>query len=237
MYCAVWHLNYLQQCSRPEISFPLKILSSFANKFGRRHIKWSRQIMRWLRCTKNVPLRFKASKSKDIQIFTDASHASIPDTRRSITGVVVKIGGNTVSWTCVYQSIVSHSSCESELMSLDKGATIGMFIRWLVEVMGGKLQDSVSIFVDNQSTINIATNPVQPGRNLHIDARYFYVRDCVLRKIYEIKHLRSKDQLSDILCTFKDTANFRQLLPILLGCAIIVRNKDGQYIWDTSKLA
>ena len=236
MYGAIGHMNWLQQCTRPDISFPLKILSSFAAKYGKRQIQWARHIMKWLRSTKTVPLRFKASNGKEIQIFTDASHASIPDTRRSITGVIVKIGGNTVSWTCTYQSMVSHSSCESELMSLDKGATIGMFVQWLMEVMGGRIDYPISIFVDNQSTINIATNPVQPGRNLHIHARYFYVRECVQRKIYEIQHLRSKDQISDILVTYKDVTNFRQLWPLLIGCAMVVKNDAGEYVWDTSML-
>jgi hypothetical protein len=53
----------------------------------------------------------------------------------------------------------NHSSCELELMALDKGATMGMFLRWLTETLGGVIVTPVPIFVDNQGAISLA-NPV-----------------------------------------------------------------------------
>ena len=110
----------------------------------------------------------------------------------------------------LYQIIVSHSSCESELMALDKGATMGMFLRWLTEALGGTVITPVPIFVDNQGAISLANNPVGPNRNLHIHARYFYVRDLVDGKEYIVHYVNTKDQLADMLCTYiyKGSASF-----------------------------
>ena len=191
--------------------------------------------MRWLRGTCSHKLRFKGGYPLDVQIFTDASHATNPDTRRSITGVIIKVGGNTVKWLGLYQRIVSHSSSESELMALDKGATVGQHIAWLMELLGADVARPISVYVDNQSAILISQNPVQPGRNVHIHARYYYVRDLVQIGEYIICHLRSEDQIADLMCSYKTDANFWRLYGLTTGCARVELD-NNVFAWNTSML-
>ena len=115
--------------------------------------------------TKYLGLTYRRASptAPGIQIFTDASHASDIDTRRSVSGIVVKHAGNTVFWKVCFQSIVSHSSSESELMALDKGATIGQYIKWLTVSMGVKHTPPIKIFVDNAASIDMTRSPVQQG--------------------------------------------------------------------------
>ena len=79
------------------------------------------------------------------------------------------------------------------LLALDKGATMGMFLRWLTEVLGGVVI----------TPGGVSSNPVGPNRNLHIHARYFYVRDLVDGQEYVVYYVNTKDQLADMLCTYK----------------------------------
>ena len=221
MRAACGHLNYIQMISRPDISLPLKILSKYMGAYGRRHVALAKHVMRYLKGSAGLPLVFRGGGGQGVQVFTDASHAGDPDGRRSITGVVIKVNGCTVFWMCAYQKIVSHSSCESELMALDKGVTVGVFVRWLVGVISHHVTGTTSIFVDNRSTIDISSNPVQPGRDRHVHARYFYVRDCVAAGSFRVRHIRSELQVADILCSFKGMPNFRTLLALIMGCATV----------------
>ena len=235
MPAAVGHMNYLAVGSRPDIELPLKHLSPFMRAWGDKHIQYAKHLMRYIAGSVALPLIIRSGYKLGVQIFTDASHASNSDSRRSVLAVVIKVAGNTVMWCCLYSKIVAHSSCESELMALDKGATMGQFIKWLVELMGQPEQGPIDIFVDNQSTIDITTNPVQPGRNLHVHARYFYVRDLVFGNTYSIWHLASKEMVADMLVSFKGRPNFDYLLPLLMGCAQ-VEQIDGKHVWNTSLL-
>jgi hypothetical protein len=219
MRAACGHLNYINCCSRPDISLPLKILSRFMSAYGPAHIALAKHVMRFLKTTQTLPLILRGGYELGMQVFTDATHAGDPDTRRSITSIVIKVNGNTVFWTCQYQQIVSHSSCESELMALDKGCTVGQFVKWMVGIMLKPLSGPVDIFVDNKSTIDIGTNPVQPGRDRHVHARYFYVRDLVAAGEYCVFHLPSTKQVADILCSYKGMPNFQTLIAYLMGCA------------------
>lgn len=50
--------------------------------------------------------------------FCDFDWASFPNTRRSITSYVVKLGDNLMSWKSKKQQIVSISSVEAEYKSM-----------------------------------------------------------------------------------------------------------------------
>ena len=227
----VGHATWLYQCTRPDIGQALKVLSRFTAKFGKRHVQYAKHLIRYLQGTKNQVLRYKAGYPLYYQVFTDASHASCPDTRRSILSVVIKLGGMTVYWKNTFSKIVSHSSCESELFALDIGATTGQCLRWLVQAIGGPVQGTVQVFVDNQGTINISTNPVQSGRNLHVHARYFYVRDLVYDEEYAIVFLPTTMQVADVGCTFKGGTSFRRLRQYLIDTARIQHDEHEMPQW------
>ena len=233
MLAALGALNHLHVSTRPDIGKPLRVASKFGMKFGDDHVRYVKHIMRYMKGTKHSGLTYRRTNpetGKVMQVFTDASHASDVDTRRSVSGIVIKVGGNTVFWKVCFQSIVSHSSTESELMALDKGATLGQYIKWLCLSMGVVAKKPIHIYVDNSATITISSNPVQPGRNLHVHARFFYIRDFVEEGEYEITHLRTDRQLSDVLVTHKSKHTFMALRPLLMGCAY-VRAVDGEQVW------
>lgn len=233
----VGHANWLQQGTRPGLSLALKICSKFMRAWGEAHIVFAHHVLRWLASTASMPLVLRSGYDLGIQIFTDASHASDPDTRRSILGILVKVAGNTVAWSAIYSRIVSHSSCESELMALDRGVTIGQFVKWLLELTTRLNKHPMGIFVDNQATLDLSSNPIQPGRNLHIHARYFYVRDLYVACAFALCKIKSSQQVADVLVTFKGGDTFNYLLRIAMGCALAVLNEEtDEFEWDLSQL-
>ena len=192
----VGHASYLVMCTRPDNAQCVKVLSRYVRKFGARHVQFAKNLLRYLKGTKKKGLVYTSVFPQYLQIFTDASHASCVDTRRSITSVVVKLGGNTIMWKSAFTRIVSHGSCESELMALDVGAMLSQFCGWLIQSMGRPLVDKVQVFVDNAGTISLASNPIQSGRNVHVHARYFYVRDLVFGDKLQIETIPTELQVA-----------------------------------------
>ena len=87
MECFVGHCNYIHMCSRPDIGQAIKPLSRATKKgtFGSKHVLWAKHILRYLKGTAKRGLLYATGFPLFFQIFTDASHASCVDTRRSIT--------------------------------------------------------------------------------------------------------------------------------------------------------
>ena len=108
-------------------------------------------------------------------------------------------------------------------MALDKGANIGQHVSWMIKCIGNtlKLKIPIQIFIDNRGAQILASNPIAPDRNLHIHARYFYVRGLVENSEYVIEHLGTNEMVADILCTFKGTSSFMYLFHVSLSCISI----------------
>ena len=78
-------------------------------------MKW---ILRYLQGAKDVCLTFTKSERFDIEGFCDSDYSTNLDKRRSVTGYVFKVGGNTVSWRSTLQHVVALSTTEAEYMAL-----------------------------------------------------------------------------------------------------------------------
>ncbi|GKD00618.1 hypothetical protein Tco_1170892 [Tanacetum coccineum] len=56
----------------------------------------------------------------------------------------------------------------------------------------------VPIFCDNTSVIAISNNPVLHSRTKHIDIRYHFIRDHILKEDIEVNFIPTEYQLADI---------------------------------------
>nr|GEY72938.1 retrovirus-related Pol polyprotein from transposon TNT 1-94 [Tanacetum cinerariifolium] len=69
----------------------------------------------------------------------------------------------------------------------------------------------VSIFYDNTSAIAISINPVLHSRTKHIDIRYNFIRDHILKGDVELHFIPTEYQLADILTKPLDEPTFTRL--------------------------
>ena len=69
----------------------------------------------------------------------------------------------------------------------------------------------VPLLCDNESAIKISQNPVQHSRTKHIEIRYHFLRDHVLKEDIVISHVKTEDQLADIFTKPLDEKRFSTL--------------------------
>ena len=84
----------------------------------------------------------------------------------------------------------------------------------------GIVQDTLIVYCDNTSAINISKNPVQHSKTKHIDIRHHFIRELVENKIVVIEHVATKNQLSDIFTKALDTSRFDSLRKSLEICIV-----------------
>jgi hypothetical protein len=53
--------------------------------------------------------------------------------------------------------------------------------------------------MDSQSAIALSKNPVHHERSKHIDVRFHFIRNCIVDRKMEVEHVRTEEQLADIL--------------------------------------
>ncbi|GJT28690.1 hypothetical protein Tco_0908965 [Tanacetum coccineum] len=73
------------------------------------------------------------------------------------------------------------------------------------------LYKMVPIFCDNTSAIAISNNPVLHSRTKHIDIRYHFIRDHILKGDFKIHFIPTEYQLADIFTKPLDEPTFTRL--------------------------
>ncbi|GKD15885.1 retrovirus-related pol polyprotein from transposon TNT 1-94 [Tanacetum coccineum] len=74
------------------------------------------------------------------------------------------------------------------------------------------IYEKVPIFCNNTSAIAISNNPVLQSRTKHIDIRYHFIRDHILKRNIELHIIPIQYQLADIFTKPLDEPNFKRLI-------------------------
>ncbi|GJU51807.1 retrovirus-related pol polyprotein from transposon TNT 1-94 [Tanacetum coccineum] len=74
------------------------------------------------------------------------------------------------------------------------------------------IYEKVPIFCNNTSAIAISNNPVLQSRTKHIDIRYHFIRDHILKGDIELHLIPIQYQLADIFTKPLDEPNFKRLI-------------------------
>jgi len=78
------------------------------------------------------------------------------------------------------------------------------------DILGTK-ETMVKLLMDNMSAIALSRNPVHHDRSKHIDKRYHFLRECIEDGKVEVDHVRTAEQLADILTKALGRVKFVEL--------------------------
>lgn len=174
-------------------------------------VKWW---LRYIKGTVNTKLCYKRSDDFKIVGYCDADFAADPDRRRSITGLVFTLGGNTIRWKSGLQRVVALSTTESEYMSLTKAVKEAVWLKGLLEEFGYS-QRSVEIYCDSQSAIALSKNNVHHERAKHIDVKCHYIREIISEGTVEVVKISTEKNPADIFTKILATSKLQTALNLL----------------------
>ncbi|MBW0473325.1 hypothetical protein O181_013040 [Austropuccinia psidii MF-1] len=118
--------------------------------------------------------------------------------RKSITGNLITYLGNPVSWLRKKQSVVSQSTTEAEFISMNICAKQ---LRWLTYLLSNFNQRVAKPVIcnNNSGAVTISSQARLNPNTKHIEIRYQYVRDLVVKKLMVVKQVGTNDMLADAL--------------------------------------
>ena len=197
---AVGALFYLAVATRPDIARTVGNLARFSQNPGMTHWKAVKHLFRYIKGTLDYKLTYSPCGDSELfSSFTDADHAGCPDTGRSTSGYVIKMGTGAVSWSSRLQSLVALSTTEAEFVAAVSAGQEMLWLRNLLTEFGYDVSSASKLRIDNLSALSVAKNPEHHGRMKHLDLRFYWLRDEVAKGQIEIEHLRTSDMPADIL--------------------------------------
>ena len=108
--------------THPDICFAVSSLSCYMDNPQQSHLQATKHVLRYLRGTIDHGLFFPKHNSNILQTFVDVDWGRDINTRRSISGILHKLGQSSIAWTSKLQPTVSFSTKEAEYRVLSEAA-------------------------------------------------------------------------------------------------------------------
>uniref|UniRef100_A0A3Q7IIM1 Reverse transcriptase Ty1/copia-type domain-containing protein n=1 Tax=Solanum lycopersicum TaxID=4081 RepID=A0A3Q7IIM1_SOLLC len=113
----VGRLLYLTM-TRPDLAFSTQVLSQFMHCPKESHMEAALRVVRYIKEAPGLGLLMPTDNTTQLTAFCDSDWGACMETRRSVTGYLVKLGEGLISWKSKKQETVSRSSAEAEFRSM-----------------------------------------------------------------------------------------------------------------------
>ena len=205
--------------SRPDIAFSVGVCARYQANPKESHVGAVKRIIRYVNGTADYGIWFSKDTNSSLAGYSDADWAGNADDRKSTSGGCFYLGNNLVSWFRKKQNSISLSTAEAEYIAAGSCCTQLLWMKQMLEDYG-IVQDTLIVYCDNTSAINISKNPVQHSRTKHIDIRHHFIRELVENKSVVIEHVATDMQLADIFTRALDASRFISLRKALGICIV-----------------
>ncbi|KAG7551787.1 Reverse transcriptase RNA-dependent DNA polymerase [Arabidopsis thaliana x Arabidopsis arenosa] len=185
--------------TRPELCYSVHILSMFMQTPRVDHWDAALRVVRYLKGSPGRGVLLTSEPDLTLTAYCDSDFSSCSTSRRSLSGYVMFLGGSPISWKTKKQQVVSHSSAEAEYRSMRNALNEVRWLKQLLEDLGYPQTQPIQLFCDSKAAIHISSNPVFHERTKHIERDCHAVRDAVQDGTLTMVHVRTHDQLADLL--------------------------------------
>jgi hypothetical protein len=188
-------------CTRPGVNLAISLVGRYQSDPGMEHSTAVRNILKYLKRTKDMFLVYGGAEELVVKDYVDASFDTAPDDSKSQTGYVYILNGGAVSWCSCKQSFVVASTCEAEYIAASEATQEGVWMKEFISDLGVILSASgpMKIFCDNTGAIALAKESRFHKRTKHIKRRFNSIRDQVKEGDIEICKIHTNLNVEDPL--------------------------------------
>ncbi|KAK8510716.1 hypothetical protein V6N12_067166 [Hibiscus sabdariffa] len=168
-------IMYAMICTRPDLSYALSMTSRYQANPGEGHWTAVKNILKYLRRTKDVFLVYGGEEELRIK--------------------------GAVSWKSSKQDTVADSTTEAEYIAASEAAKEAVWIKKFITGLGviPSISDAVDLYCDNNGAVAQAKEPRSHQRSKHILRRFHLIWEIIDRGDVEICKVHTDDNIVDPL--------------------------------------
>jgi hypothetical protein len=126
----------------------------------------------------------------------DADWGAELRTAKSTSGFVFMLGGSAFVWMSKRQPAVASSSTHAEYMAAFAACQEAMWVKLLMADLRMPVK-CVTICGDNQPMLHLLKQPVMSAASKHIEIKYHFTREQVMKGEVAFVFVKSEDNLAD----------------------------------------
>ena len=183
--------------SRSDIAFSVGVCARYQAAPKESHLTAVKRIIWYINGTPDYGLWYSKDSNACLTVYLDADWASSVNNRTSTSGGCFYLAKNLVSWMSKKQNSVSLSTAEAEYIAAGSCCTQLLWMKKLLHDYG-ILQNTMYVFCDNTSAINLSKNLVQRSKSKYIEIHYHFIRDLVEERVMCREFIHIDNQKADI---------------------------------------
>ena len=198
---AIGSIMYVMICTHPDVSYALSMTSRFQSNPGEGHWTAVKNILKYLKRTKDSFLIYGGDEELVVRGYTEASFQMDKDDSISLSGFVFCLNGGAISWKSSKQETVADSTMEAEYIAASEATKKVVWIRKFILGLGvvPSITDPVDLYCDSNGAIAQAKEPRSHSRAKHILRRYHLLREINKRGDIHIYKVYTNDNVADPL--------------------------------------
>ena len=237
-----WHyrstigmLNYLVNCTHPEIAYAVHQWARFCNDPKASHEQAVKRILRYLlhvQRSNNAGILFRPNKAQSINTYVDASFAGEwnqewseeASSVLSRTGYVILYANCPIIWASKLQTEIALSTTESEYIAFSQSLRdvipLINLLRELDNVIPKCDKAPVihcTVHEDNKGCIDLVESPRVRPHTKHIALKYHHFRSFVRDKTVSVEYVETNEQVADIFTKALGDVQFAALRKKFMG--------------------
>lgn len=104
--------------TRPDIAYTVQVLSQFMHRPTESQMLAAIRVIRYIKNAPGLGLFMSSTTSHQLFAYCDSVWAASSQSRKSVTGYMIKFGSSLISWKSKKQETISRSSAEAEFRSM-----------------------------------------------------------------------------------------------------------------------
>ncbi|KAJ9547335.1 hypothetical protein OSB04_019878 [Centaurea solstitialis] len=199
---AIGSIMYAMLCTRPDVAYSVSVTSRYQQNPGEPHWVAVKNILKYLRRTKEMFLVFGRSEDEiSVTGYSDASFQTDRDDFRSQSRYVFTLNGGAISWKSSKQDTIADSTTEAEYIAASDAAKEAVWLRNFLSDLRvvASISRPIDIFCDNSGAVAQAKEPREHHKSRHVLRKYHLIREIIGRGDVRICKIPTEDNVADPL--------------------------------------
>ena len=149
--------------------------------------------MKYLKGTKTLGIKYSRVSDFHLTSYADSDFDGDKENGLSTSGYLMTLGSTAITWRSKKQTIPADSTTEAEYVAAAQATKEIVWLRKILDDLQETQTTSTTLFVDNNSAIQLAKNPKFHDRTKHINTKYHLIRYHVEAKTIQLKHCSTEE--------------------------------------------
>ncbi|KAJ9544136.1 hypothetical protein OSB04_023843 [Centaurea solstitialis] len=195
-------IMYAMLCTRPDVAYSVSVTSRYQQNPGEAHWVAVKNILKYLRHTKEMFLVFGGSEDEiSVTGYSDASFQIDRDDYRSQSWYVFTLNGGAISWKSSKQDTIADSTTEAEYIAASDTAKEAVWLRNFITDLRvvASISRPVDIYCDNSGAVAQAKEPREHHKSRHVLRKFHLIREIIGRGDVRICKIPTDENVADPL--------------------------------------